>query len=267
MRLHALSPRADEPVGIYAKNRHTGDMLKYRARTVVLAAGTLGSARIAQKSKLATKAGVGVTDHPILYTRFAIPAASRFHSAGCSKTVSQHLNASTTSHRYNMLLELGTGINDLQFGHKNIVDGVAYMKENAMVSEVVFILHAPLNQNNRVSLDSSGNFVLKIENSPVLDEERAEMQRITDEVIAALGGRALKGDSTTLRTAGLGCVAHEVGSLAMGTITDENCAILGSPNIYVGDLSMFPASFAANPTLTLTAIALRLGDHLAEKFK
>jgi choline dehydrogenase-like flavoprotein len=34
------------------------------------------------------------------------------------------------------------------------------------------------------------------------------------------------------------------------------------PRIYACDLSVFPTSPAANPTLTLAALAVRLADHL-----
>jgi choline dehydrogenase-like flavoprotein len=35
--------------------------------------------------------------------------------------------------------------------------------------------------------------------------------------------------------------------------------------LYACDLSVFPASPAANPTLTLAALAIRLADHLKAK--
>ena len=34
-------------------------------------------------------------------------------------------------------------------------------------------------------------------------------------------------------------------------------------NLYVLSTSVFPSASSANPTLTLAALALRLGDHLA----
>jgi hypothetical protein len=47
----------------------------YQAKAVVLAAGTVESAKIAQLSGLAdptNKIGVGITDHPIYFTHFAL---------------------------------------------------------------------------------------------------------------------------------------------------------------------------------------------------
>ena len=39
----------------------------------------------------------------------------------------------------------------------------------------------------------------------------------------------------------------------------------GISGIYACDLSVFPTSPAANPTLTLAALAIRLADHLRAK--
>ncbi len=38
-------------------------------------------------------------------------------------------------------------------------------------------------------------------------------------------------------------------------------------NVYVVDSSFFVSSSAVNPTLTIIADALRVGDHLAERLK
>lgn len=73
---------------------------------------------------------------------------------------------------------------------------------------------------------------------------------------------------------GPGGVAHEMGSLPMpnneGTrgIVDEDLKLkYGWSNVHVCDLSVFPYSPAANPTLSLTALALRLSDHLVDPRK
>jgi choline dehydrogenase-like flavoprotein len=49
-------------------------------------------------------------------------------------------------------------------------------------------------------------------------------------------------------------------------VVDPNCAVHGVPNLYVAGSSVFPTSGAANPTLTIVALALRLADHIKERF-
>jgi choline dehydrogenase-like flavoprotein len=40
----------------------------------------------------------------------------------------------------------------------------------------------------------------------------------------------------------------------------------GVENLYLAGSSIFPTGGHANPTLTIVALALRLGDHLAEAY-
>jgi choline dehydrogenase-like flavoprotein len=45
-------------------------------------------------------------------------------------------------------------------------------------------------------------------------------------------------------------------------VVDANCRVHGVANLFVAGSSVFPTSGWANPTLTILALALRLGDHL-----
>lgn len=49
-------------------------------------------------------------------------------------------------------------------------------------------------------------------------------------------------------------------------VVDANSRVHGIGNLYVAGSSVFPTSGAANPTLTIVALALRLADHLKELF-
>jgi choline dehydrogenase-like flavoprotein len=60
---------------------------------------------------------------------------------------------------------------------------------------------------------------------------------------------------------------HHIGTTRMATdpsagVVDENCRVHGLANVYVASSSVFPTSGYANPTLTILALAIRLGDHL-----
>jgi choline dehydrogenase-like flavoprotein len=61
--------------------------------------------------------------------------------------------------------------------------------------------------------------------------------------------------------------SHHMGTTRMGldpstSVVDPDCRVHGIENLYVAGSSVFPASGYANPTLTILALALRLGDHL-----
>ena len=45
-------------------------------------------------------------------------------------------------------------------------------------------------------------------------------------------------------------------------VVDADLKFLSYDNLFACDLSVFPMSPAANPTLTLAALAIRLADHL-----
>jgi choline dehydrogenase-like flavoprotein len=65
-------------------------------------------------------------------------------------------------------------------------------------------------------------------------------------------------------------VGHQVGTCKFGTdpatsVLDLNCRTHEIDNLYVIDGSFFFSSGAVNPTLTIIANALRVGDHLSSR--
>jgi choline dehydrogenase-like flavoprotein len=63
---------------------------------------------------------------------------------------------------------------------------------------------------------------------------------------------------------------HQNGTVRFGTdpsrsALDVNCKAHDVDNLYVVDGSFFPSSAAVNPTLTIIANALRVGDHLKQR--
>ncbi|WP_218082480.1 GMC family oxidoreductase [Anthocerotibacter panamensis] len=65
-------------------------------------------------------------------------------------------------------------------------------------------------------------------------------------------------------------VGHQCGTCRFGedpttSVLDLHCRTHDLDNLYVVDGSFFPSSAAVNPTLTIIANALRVGDHLLER--
>lgn len=245
----------------------------YRAKAVVLAAGTVESAKIAQISNLRNPnnlMGTGVTDHPIFFTHFAIPRSSAYHAnLDCSKMLLQHRNISATNHAYNIVLELGADYNQGRFMDDNTLEQHRRLKNDMMLCEIVFLFNSPLMDGNFVRQVGAPNIKpqINIQRSPAADPFWGEMNAVKDRIINLLGGVPLPGGNLNLSEAGLGGVAHEVGTLRMGTnpatsVVDTNLKFHAYNNLYACDLSVFPTSPAANPTLTLAALAMRLAEHL-----
>ena len=247
----------------------------YQAKVVVLAAGTIESAKIALLSGLQDpngKIGVGITDHPIFFTHFALPANSPFfETMGNSKVLSQHRLAAIDTHPYNMVLELGADFNQGRYVDDDILKRHQQEKGNTMLCELVFLFNAALMDENRLQQlgPSFAKPLVTMHSSPAADAFWNEANDRKNQVIGMLGGIPLAGDDLSLKRAGMGGVAHEVGTLRLSEsgdgVVDADLKFLSYANLYACDLSVFPSSPAANPTLTLGALAIRLADHLKTK--
>lgn len=60
---------------------------------------------------------------------------------------------------------------------------------------------------------------------------------------------------------------HHIGTARMGlnaetSVVNENCRVHEVSNLFIASSAVFPTSSQANPTLTITALALRLAHHL-----
>jgi choline dehydrogenase-like flavoprotein len=65
---------------------------------------------------------------------------------------------------------------------------------------------------------------------------------------------------------------HHIGTARMGrdvrtSVVDADCQVHSVRNLFVAGSAVFPTSSQANPTLTLIALALRLGDTLARRLQ
>jgi choline dehydrogenase-like flavoprotein len=138
-----------------------------------------------------------------------------------------------------------------------------------MLCELVFMSYADLNEQNWVRLTGTPVDPVEVTVNPVppSNHDRAECDDIAATLFATLGAQPVLGeDGLDLQTAKLGNVAHEVGTLRMadnGTgVVDAELRFLAYDNLYACDNSVFPTSPAANPSLTLAALALRLAGTL-----
>jgi choline dehydrogenase-like flavoprotein len=243
--------------------------------------------------------GVGVSDHPIYYTHFRVPRSSRYFDpyAGV-KVLSQPREGADPAARapFNMLLELGSDLNHGRYFDDSIWEEHLRARADYMLGEVVFLCNELLLETNRLTF-SGPEFrpearIVKYARPNV--EARADA--IKWRLLKELGAQPTTGPAIDFnvdeagwmqafrerKDAGEGMpggVAHEVGSLRMRVpekaaifnrpeqeerpgVVDDDLRFLGAPNVYVCDLSVFPTTPAANPSLTLVALAIRLAEHL-----
>lgn len=261
----------------------------YKGRFVVLAAGTVESGKLAQLSTLNNangKIGVGISDHPIFFTHFAVgPSSSYFDLNAGAKIMLRHQGAGVLPgggagiapfenlHRYIAILELGADFNQGRFIDPDLLDAHRNAKGNTMLCEMVFLFNAALNENHSLVHNgpSYAKPVVNMDEIPITGNEWNEILDVQNRVFTEVGAVPLAGGNLIPARGGIGGVAHEVGTLRMGTdpnhqyqdgVVDPNLKVVGYSNLFACDLSVFPSSPAANPTLTLAALALRLARHI-----
>lgn len=267
--------------GVEVAARETGERTVFRAREVILAAGALATPQLLLASELARLNPGGQVIgrylqrhyNEILFGIFPTPPNP---GGGFHKQI---------------------GIHDFYFGHPSIqspsgkLGGMQQLPTppvglvRAELPWLVGAAVAPLVEHLTGLLVMAEDQPV-YENRVLLDETSADRygvprllisHRHTSRDVAAgavLGGVAKR----ILRRAGaLACYRHRVatfshgvGTVRMGTdrytsALDADCRYRGLENLSVVDASVMPTSAAVNPSLTISAIALRAAERLAAR--
>jgi choline dehydrogenase-like flavoprotein len=134
------------------------------------------------------------------------------------------------------------------------------------------------NPNNRIRVDGDKIILDYTENN---NEPYERLEKRWIEILQSIEcGQAIMPNCSYFTGAGktytgklpLDGVGHQVGTCRFGedpqtSVLDLNCRTHDIDNLYVVDGSFFCSSGAVNPTLTIIANALRVGDYLLEQMK
>jgi choline dehydrogenase-like flavoprotein len=250
----------------------------YHARKVVLAAGTIETTRIALASGLGgALVGKGFTEHDMWWVHFQLPESSPYYTTKHSiKLLSEP--ADDTAADWNLQVEVNCDLNEARHTPSQLRQPVMAVAPGMVAGQLVFLCRTPLREDQRVEAIPSSRwpgFNMSDDTSlPAIslvlaedDDAPAPMQAVADSVLQALQAQALPNSDLQLHRAGRGFVAHEVGTMRMGTdptssVVGPDHQVHGADGLYVCDNSVFPLSPAANPSLTLCALALRLAAQL-----
>lgn len=140
------------------------------------------------------------------------------------------------------------------------------------------------NPNSRVTLDAEKDALgvpratLHWELTPLEKHSLRGIYKIIGEQIGITGGGRVRlmdylqdeNDNSWPEFTGGGW--HHMGTTRMADdpkkgVVDANCKVHGIANLYMAGASCYATAAAPNPTLTLTALTIRLADHLKEKVK
>lgn len=119
---------------------------------------------------------------------------------------------------------------------------------------------------NRITVDDEENITVHYRPNNV--ESMRQLERHWKRVLRSLPGfRSNVCFVHRVRKGGLG---HQAGTCRFGidpinSVLDANCRAHELDNLYVADASFFPSIGAVNPSLTIIANAMRVGDHLLHR--
>lgn len=265
----------------------------YRGKFVVLAAGSLESPKIALKSGLRNahpNIGVGITDHPFYHAgndklekgdtrRFYLPAASPYAGGDQHARIFFYPNQPHLGQWFNVEMVL----NGRFWRVRHADDEVWAAEKNPLARtqlEMKFGCGSPLDDNNSIQL---GNNTEKLEVAMARNGSNWGARFAVKDLCRKLldffqvpgvnlddPGNPAEFNPEWMEYGNGNTVNHAGGSLRMGAVpgarvVDTDLKFENCDNLYACDVSVFPFIPAANPSLTLSALALRLAQHLAAK--
>ncbi|KAI3336900.1 FAD/NAD(P)-binding domain-containing protein [Xylariaceae sp. AK1471] len=241
---------------------------------VILCAGTVNTAAIALRSdglseSVRKEIGKNLTDHEIWMTRYWRKIGVNEYKA--QKAV--ELSCYITAHGHEALLTVCLHAEKF-YGH-GFADGNGYTDANVElvnVLNIMFEFEAELNTKGAVTLNNNEPLIEinhnTLDSSPDFKTELTTICKAIRKKFGFVEGSSEGGFTDKVMLAKWGSVAHEVGTMRMDSpsdnkgVVDSNLRVKGVDNLFVCDLSVFPCSPMENPSLTLTALAMRLAAHL-----
>ena len=181
----------------------------------------------------------------------------------------RHPAAAAGTHAFDVVVELGSDFNQGRYIDPENLAEERTARADWMLCELVFMSYTGLNDANGITV--TGNPAdpvgLTFAPTPPSPADLAEEDALAQGLFAAIGAQPILGEAgLNLQTADLGGVAHEVGTLRMSDdhtgVVDAELRFEAYDNLFACDNSVFPTSPAANPSLTLVALALRLAEQV-----
>ena len=250
------------------------------SKSVILCAGTIGTASIALNSGLQTwipKVGKGLTDHEIWGWHIlwdikdeAKPGKDpmKFQSEISIDEEPAQLNVAVNANTFLSRDFAAFPTQSLSCSAKANSAGSSTSSNKDMIN-ITLEFQSPLSEDNEVLALLASDPVIHIKRSTASAEKQEKMQDLAKEIRRSLLGASSE-DGPRFALAGSGVVAHEVGTMRLqgpktqtDYVVDENLQVRGRPDLYVCDLSIFPVSPGTNPSLTLVALAMHLAESLA----
>lgn len=243
---------------------------RYRGRVVVISAGSLESPRIALRSGLPDpngKIGRGLTDHPAFFSReYGLPLSSPFGGLDDhAKILMAHKQASLSQHGYNTEVLINPKYWDVRHPDDDVRRQRIESITNSSV-RIQFIMASPLDDDNSIR-DFGADRKARVKVKPNLfgSDKFGEVRQLRNDILGFLQADPFD-PNEGMHFGNEGTPHHAGGTLRLsgnGTgVVDVNLKFEALDNLYAVDNSVVPFIAAANPALAISALSLRLADHL-----
>lgn len=264
-------------------DRATQSTVTVEAARVVVAAGTIESAKLLQRSRSpAWHQGIGndgdlvgrfIVTHPYLTFSAQLP--------GNPLRLQPEMDFPTlTSRHFDTPAEQAKG----KWMLVNLPDTVpidiaGMMKRGMSRDEIDAVIEGPNTARVAVMIEVFGRKTNKVENlwdrnrhglyqtivsysaDPGFRQRVQEVSAAVGKVFAGMGATLTAPPTISWRADHAGSTCRMSVDPTQGVV-DGDLKVHGTDNVYVCSNAVFPNIGAINPTLTVTALALRLGDHL-----
>ncbi len=267
-------------------DKESGEVITVEAERVIVAAGAIESAKLLQRSKSDFwRNGIGndqdlvgrnLVTHPYFIfsgTRSANPCRLQ-PEMNFPTLCSRHFDSPEEQAKGKFLLVNPPGtpnvslLSKMQAGARRedidkYVVGPNRVEMHGMV-EIFSELQNRISNFDRINHMGMVETVVDFSQAPGFDQRMREIQEHARRIFASMDAALEEKPSISWRADHAGCTCRMSVDETEG-VTDPQLRVHGVGNLYVCSNAVFPNIGTVNPTLTLTALALRLGDHLNEQ--
>jgi hypothetical protein len=265
--------RQEAGLVVHAERVENGEAVDFRCKKLLLAAGAVGSARLALQTRKDTKTELMLLDNPALQFPFVLPnrVGAKLETDAFGLT---QLNIILDSARIGGLLQGSllevTAPSRAEFFHHfpwAARDNLRLIRD-VLPALMVLQLFLPADAANAASIGLNEKRCLEVR----ADDDRIGPGLIKDvlRIFRRLGAFSLP--SLVVRVP-KGQSIHYAGTLPMKEnprnrySCDSNGELYGEPDVFVVDGATFPALAAKNYSLTLMANAMRIADRVMERLR
>lgn len=254
---------------IVCNNMVTGLEERFKAKYVILAAGTIESAAIAQRSRLkdqSNKIGKGLTDAPTLkFAPFPLKNVHGLEVDGQDHARFLITHTDSAAWPFNIQFLVNPQYWRTRNADFEVTRRTAPSSEQCAATGELFIyFNSQLDERNSIELPNAG-YKPNVTIYPN-DIKQSEHKQLAEQAIKSIS----KHLGITTPRPGLyytSASSHLAGSLRISAddkigVVDSNLRFHQYENLYCADLSVMPIVSASQPSLTLVALATRLAHHL-----